>query len=116
MNTPFTLTLSGIVTAFIAICAGFSTIAAAAGYIIKARAALKAPSQRVEERLAALEKSDKRHDTLFDNDHQRLEALQDGMRILQKSMLALLAHGIDGNDIDRMKQVKAELEDHLINR
>ena len=28
--------------------------------------------------------------------------------------MALLAHGIDGNDIDAMKKAKAELTDYLI--
>ena len=33
-----------------------------------------------------------------------------------KALLALLRHGIDGNDVEGMKKVKSELEQYLIDR
>ena len=49
-------------------------------------------------------------------DYERLNQLEEGNAITQRALLALLAHGIDGNDIEAMKQAKAELTDYLIGR
>ena len=34
---------------------------------------------------------------------------------MQKCMLALLSHGIDGNDIEQMQQARSDLNEYLIN-
>ena len=47
-------------------------------------------------------------------DYERLNQLEEGNAITQRALLALLAHGIDGNDIEAMKQAKAELTNYLI--
>ena len=50
------------------------------------------------------------------NDYNRLNQLEEGNIITQRALLALLAHGIDGNDIEAMRKAKAELTDYLIER
>ena len=54
------------------------------------------------------------HDQYFRNDLRRFERIETGNRIMQRCMLALLAHGIDGNDIDSMRKAKQDLQDYLI--
>ena len=50
------------------------------------------------------------------NDKKHLDSLDDGNRITQRALLALLSHGLDGNSIEQMEAAKAALEEHLINR
>ena len=47
-------------------------------------------------------------------ERKRIDNLEDGQRILMKAILALLAHGIDGNAIDKMQSAKDALEEFLI--
>ena len=48
--------------------------------------------------------------------NDRFEAMDTGNRITQRAILALLDHGIDGNNIRQMQDAKEELQNHLINR
>ena len=100
----------------VAICAGFSTICVAVGWVIKIIRAIRAPSKDLETRVAALEERHKEHAGYLDNDKKRLDAIEEGNRMTAKAILALLDHGIDGNDIEAMKTAKIELQDYLIRR
>lgn len=51
-----------------------------------------------------------------DNDGKHLNNIDDSMRVTQRGMLALLGHGIDGNNTDEMKEARTELQQHLINK
>ena len=50
------------------------------------------------------------------NDKKRLEEMEQGNKVTQRAILALLSHGIDGNDIEAMKAAKKELQDFLIGK
>ncbi len=100
----------------VAICAGFSTICVAVGWVVKIIRAIKAPSKELEQRISALEELNKTHAGYLDADKKRLAALEEGNRMTAKAILALLDHGIDGNDIEAMKTAKVELQDYLIRR
>ena len=101
---------------FIVWVAAFCTIAAAVGYIIKAAKAAKAPSDKQNARLAALEAEVQTIKAKLENDNDRLESLDEGNRVTQRAILALLDHGIDGNNIEQMQHAKEALQNHLINR
>lgn len=88
---------------------------AVAGLIVTAVKRAKAPNELQNERIAELEKQVKRHDELFLNDLKRFERMEAGNRIMQRCMLALLSHSIDGNDVDGMKKARTELNEYLIN-
>jgi len=49
-------------------------------------------------------------------DKKRLDSLDEGNRATQRALLALLDHGIDGNNIEQMQHAKEALQNHLINR
>ena len=97
------------------ICSLILSVVAVAGLIVTAVKRAKAPNAIQNERLDALEERVKRHDELFLNDLRRFESMEAGNRIMQKCMLSLLSHGIDGNDIDGMKKSRAEMQEYLIN-
>ena len=107
--------MTSYVTQAAAICGLIFSLASVIGLIASAVRKAKAPNERQNERIAELERQVKRHDELFMNDLARFERIQGGNRIMQKCMLALLSHNIDGNDIDAMKSARMELQEFLIN-
>lgn len=107
--------MSEVVTQASAILGLVLSIVAVAGLIVTAVKKAKAPNNLQNKRLDELEERVKRHDELFLNDLRRFERMEAGNRIMQKCMLSLLSHGIDGNDVDGMKAAKGELQEYLIN-
>lgn len=77
--------------------------------------AAKAPNDMQNERLDALEEWRKEVDRKLIRDNDRLRDMDTGNRVTQRALLALLDHGIDGNNIKQMQDAKEALQDHLIN-
>lgn len=107
--------MNELATQAAAICGLILSIASVVTLIITIIRKAKAPEAKQNERLDALEKAVQKHDELFRNDLARFERMESGNRIMQKCMLALLSHGIDGNDIELMKQARSDLNEYLIN-
>ena len=84
--------------------------------IVKAVKAARSPTVKQDERLTALEAWKKTVDSKLDRDDNRLEVIEEGNRATQRAILALLDHGIDGNNIKQMQDAKEILQNHLINR
>jgi hypothetical protein len=106
-------------TALAAILAAASAIVLlsnAAEKIVKAWKAAKAPNDQQNERLDELETWRKEVDAKLGHDHERFEELSRGERVTQRALLALLGHGIDGNNLEQMETARTELQNHLINR
>ena len=97
--------------------AGFvNTIGSAVEKITKAVNAAKAPNVAQNDRLDALEEWQKEVDARLDKGSKHFSMLDDGNRVTQLALRALLDHGIDGNNIQQMQHAKEELQNHLINR
>lgn len=85
---------------------------------------LKEPTTALEERVKAIE--DKMnmdytqrfvaYDRHFDDDLKRIKTIEEGNKITQQALLALLNHAIDGNDIAEVKKASNDLTDYLIRR
>ena len=116
MDKVLSFTVGQLIGGFLAICAGLSCIALAVSWIIKAVNKVRAPERKQDERITDLERRVAKHDEFLDRDKERLEAIEEGNRVTQRAILALLAHGIDGNDIDALRAAKTELQDYLIKR
>lgn len=93
--------------------------------ILKAKAS--APQKELEARVKLLEDELKQYKNLlkdviekysmyFNNDNKRIVNLEEGGRVLIKAMGSLLSHGIDGNNIQEMKDARDEINHYLINR
>ena len=113
------LTVGEIVTLLIggilALAGAVSTVGGAVEKIAKAVRAAKAPEQaqnaeieEIKTRLDKLESKQKK-------DESQIEAGKECNRVLTKGMLALLEHGINGNNIDQMRDAKNDVEAYLIN-
>lgn len=116
MNTTISFTFAQLITSILAICAGITCIAAAANWIAKAVRLVRGPDIKQDKRLEDLEKRVDKHDQFFDKDNQRIESIEEGNRVTQQALLALLAHGIDGNAVEEMQAAKADLQQYLIKR
>ena len=110
------LTPAEIWTGVLAVASAFVLLSNAAEKIVKAVQAAKAPNARQDERLAELEEWRKGVDQSLARDLDRFKALDEGERVTQRALLALLDHGIDGNNIEQMQHAKEALQNHLINR
>lgn len=100
----------------LAIASAIVLLSNAAEKIIKAVKAAKAPNDQQNQRLDALEKWRCEVDRKLLNDNNHLNTIDDGARVTQRALIALLDHGIDGNNIKQMQDAKEALQDHLINR
>lgn len=94
----------------------FVLLANAAEKICKAIQHAKAPNKQQDERLSNLETRMEAVEGKLGSDKQALAALWEGNHAMYKALLALLDHGIDGNNIKQMQDAKNELQEHLINR
>lgn len=116
MDTVISFTPAQLFQSVLAICGAITAVAAAAAVIVSLVKKAKVPNEVQNSRLDALEEKVNTHDEYFENDDKRLKNIENGNRITQKALLALLAHGIDGNDVDGMKKAKDELQHYLIEK
>lgn len=90
----------------LAACVAIVTIAGAAGVISKIIIAVKKPNKDQNQRLENLEK-------WFETDKKGLASIEDGNRVTQRAILALLDHGLGGNNTDQMRKAKDALQTYL---
>ena len=110
------LTPAAIWTAVLAFASAIVLLSNAAEKIAKAVQAAKAPSQALSDRMDEWDSWRKEVDRKLAADKKHLDSIDSGNRVTQLALLALLDHGIDGNNIDQMQHAKEELQNHLINR
>ena len=110
------LTMTEVWSALLVAASAFVLLSNAAEKMAKAYRTMKAPNAKQDERLDAVEEHLKEGDRFLGMDKKRLDSIEDGNRATQRALLALLDHGIDGNNITQMQHAKEELQNHLINR
>ena len=110
------LSIIAVLGAVLAVAGGISTLGGAANWIVKLVQVIKAPNAEQNKQLSDLQEWRKGVDQKLDNDNRRLNRNEDSERITQRALLALLAHGIDGNHQKQMEEAKEELQNHLISK
>lgn len=105
-----------VIAAVLAVAGAIVTIGNAVEKILKVWRAAKAPNESQDTRLEALEKWREDVDRQLAKGENHFRSLDDGSRVTQLALIALLDHGIDGNNITQMQRAKEELQNHLINR
>lgn len=100
--------------AILAVASAIVLLSNAAEKISKAVRAAKAPEQRqndeIEDIKARLDKLEK--EILVDE--KQLKDARACNHVITKGVLALLDHGINGNNIDQMKEARQDVEQYLI--
>ncbi len=110
-------------TILMACCSALITISAAVAVIINAVKKLKEPEnaqnreiKELKDKMKIFEDRLSRHDEFFGNDNKRLSAIEEGNRVTQQALLALMQHAINGNDVDKLKKAEDDLKTYLINK
>lgn len=98
------------------VCGAIMTICGTITTAVSIIKLAKTPKDQLDGRLKKIEEKLLEHDVLLNNDNNRIKVIEEGNRVTQKALLALLAHGIDGNSIDAMTDARDELQKYLINR
>ena len=120
-------TLSQAWAVILSICGGIVTISAAVSIGFKIRDHFKKPNIEQNEEIAKLKKKTAELEDsqramriefmqFFKNDKNRLDAIEEGNRYMQRAMLALLSHNLDGNHTQQMEKARDDLHDYLIER
>lgn len=105
-----------VLTALLAAAGAVSALGGAANWLVKLVRAMKSPNAEQDRRLQDLERHMEAVDGFLANDKRRLDGMEESTRVTQRALLALLAHGIDGNHRSQMEDAKKELELHLIRK
>lgn len=90
-----------------------NTIGSAVEKILKGWKAARAPNDEQDRRIGALEEWRETVDDKLGHDKKELESIHAGNQAMYKALLALLDHGIDGNNIAQMQDAKGDLYAHL---
>ena len=99
----------------LAVASAIVLISNAIEKIIKAVKVAKAPETAQNERISDLEDRVKKVEDKLESDKKQIAVIREGNHVLTKGMFALLEHGINGNNIDQMKDAKHDVEEYLIN-
>lgn len=87
----------------------------AAEKIIKAVKVAKAPEERQNAEIEDIKDRLKKVETKLTSDDARIKDAKECNHVLTKGMLALLDHGINGNNVNQMKAARQDVEAYLIN-
>lgn len=102
-------TLNGVHTAMP------GTISGASGMTATVKPSVTFKTADGKSKLSELMQWKVKADELFANDKARLDRIDAGQRVEQQGILALLDHGLDGNNVAQMEKAKVALQEHLIN-
>ena len=98
----------------LAAAGAINTVGSAVEKIAKARKAAQAPNEEQDRQLRELQEWRKEVDRKLRDDKKQLDAIQDGLQAIYQGQLALLDHGLDGNNVEQMQNAKTVLQHHLI--
>lgn len=116
MDQAITFTTQQVFELVLWICGAIVSVSAAVTVISKVIQKARAPEKSQNERISKLEKNVETINQHLDNDNKRLKNLEEGNRVTQQAILALLSHALNGNDVDSLQKAKSRLEDYLIGK
>lgn len=108
----------------VSICLGVTAVISLINLITSIIKENKKPTDDIEKRVSDIEKKldyemkavFESYEMRFKNDKTRLDAIEEGNRVTQKALRALLKHSIDGNNTDGLIKAETELSEYLIER
>lgn len=74
------------------------------------------PNKTQDSRLDELEKWRESVELRLDIGNKHFEQVDEGERVTQKALLALMSHALNGNDVDKLKDAKDALEAYLLDK
>ncbi len=94
------------------ILALFGALAVIAGGV-KVIMQMCSPFKRLVERISECEKRLDTHDIFLSNDKQAIADMKEMAKENMRVNLALLNHFIDGNGVEKMKELREEIQDRM---
>ena len=99
----------------LAIASAIVLLSNAVEKIVKAVKVAKAPEQRQNDEIEGIKARLDIVEREIKIDEKELKDSRECNRVITKGVLALLDHGINGNNIDQMKEARGDVEKYLIN-
>lgn len=102
-------------TIILAAASAIVLLSNAAEKIVRAFKSAKAPEVRQNEEINDLKRRLKKVEDWVEAEKQQVKDIREGNRVITRGMLALLEHGINGNNIEQMQEARNGVEEYLIN-
>ena len=102
-------------TIILAAASAIVLLSNAAEKIVRAFKSAKAPEVRQNEEINDLKRRLKKVEDWVETEKQQVKDIREGNRVITRGMLALLEHGINGNNIEQMQEARNGVEEYLIN-
>lgn len=123
MTNPIIFTPEQVYQVILAVAGLIISCAGAIGIIAKVVRWFRKPADTQKERVDAHERRLDGHDDALKeirqyltNDKARLDKLEEGNRIVQQSLLAIMSHLLNDSDKEDLKRAKESLEHFLIEK
>lgn len=104
-----------VIGGILALSGAVSTVGGAIEKIVKAVKVVRAPEVQQNAEIEEIKTRLDKIETKLENDNKQIADAKECNHVLTKGMLALLEHGINGNNIDQMRDAKNGVEAYLIN-
>ena len=104
-----------VVGAVLAAAGAVNTIGAAVERIVKLRQAAQAPNAVQDKRIDALEGRMTVAEGMLRRDYAEFQKLTAATGVTHRALLALLGHGLHGNNVEEMAASEKELKSYLTN-
>ena len=104
---------STAITTILAIASAIVLIVNALEKIVAVIKVARTPVSQQNARLDALEEWKEDVDRKLNRDNDRLASIDESNRVTQRAILALLDHGINGNNVEQMLEARDELYNDL---
>lgn len=109
------MSITDIWPTILAVASAIVLLSNAVEKIVKAVKVAKTPEVTQNKKITDLEERVKKVEEKLESDKKQIAVIREGNHVLTKGMFALLEHGINGNNIDQMKDAKHDVEEYLIN-
>lgn len=107
--------MSEVWTYILAIASAVVLLSNAVEKIVLAIKAAKAPEVRQDKTIQDHEERIIKLEVWMEKEKGQIKDIREGNRVITRGMLALLEHGINGNNIEQMQEARNGVEEYLIN-
>ncbi|MCH4015025.1 MAG: hypothetical protein LKE64_11985 [Solobacterium sp.] len=104
------------IESYMTACTLITITASVISIIVNLIGKAKAPVTAQDERIAKLEARMDGAESHLNNDNKRLMQIEEGNRVTQQALLAIMRHDIDGNNMEQLKAAEIDLQEYLINK
>lgn len=98
------------------VCSAVAAVCLAASWIHKGWNHARKPHKDLEARVDALACDHADYETYFERDQNRLDQTEGDLSLLLMAVMQLITHEIDGNHVDKLRGVRDDIHQHLIDR